>query len=56
MKIKSDKRVMSYRHKVIYRNEYAFKVAIKNDGTDTYFATLTDAMNAIDELLDKKES
>ena len=49
-----DKRVMSYRGHVIWMNEHGFMVALKKDGTDTYFATMDDAFEAIDNIEDKK--
>ena len=50
-----DKRVISYREHVIWMDkERFFKVALKKDGTDDYFKTMDDAMNAIDEVEDNK--
>lgn len=49
-----DKRIMSYRGHVIWANGYGFAVALKGDGTDTYFRTLDDAMEAIDTIEEEK--
>ena len=43
------------RHQIFYDRELrVFFVAIKRDGTDTYFRTLDDAYDAIDRLEDGK--
>ena len=44
---------MSYnRHRIFYDTETkAYMVAIRRDGTDSFFATLDDAMDAIDEAI-----
>lgn len=44
-----DKRIMSYRGHVIWKSEYAYAVALKRDGTDDYFETIEEAMEAIDK-------
>lgn len=54
MNKQGDKRVMSYRGHVIWMNQYGFMVAIKKDGTDDYFKTMHDAMDAIDKIEDNK--
>lgn len=45
----------SYRHHQIFYDKAtgAFMVAIKRDGTDDYFRTYDEAMDAIDRLEDK---
>lgn len=49
-----DKRVMSYRGHVIWKNEYSYAVALKRDGTDDYFETIEAAMDAIDKEVENE--
>lgn len=44
-----DKRVMSYRGYVIWKCEYGFSVALRRDGTDNYYESIEEAMDAIDK-------
>lgn len=48
------KKIVTYRgHVIWYDTELqVYKAAIKRDGTDTYYSTLDDAYNAIDNLYD----
>ena len=50
-------RYMSYRrHQIFYDKElHVYLVAIKRDGTDNYFLTYDEALEAIDKLEDRKE-
>jgi hypothetical protein len=41
--IRTDKKVMSWYGKQIWKNEYGYMVA-KGDGTDEYFGTIEQAM------------
>lgn len=52
------KRCISYRGHVIYYDTdcEAFSFAMKRNGTDTYFGTLDEAYDAIDEIEDNKPS
>ncbi len=44
-----DKRIMSYRGHVIWRGEHGYAVALERDGTDDYYETIEEAMEAIDK-------
>ena len=48
-----NKRIMSYLHRVIWRNEYVYMVA-KGDGTDEHFETIYEAMEWIEKEAEKK--
>lgn len=48
-----DKRIMNYRGYVIWKCEYGFSVALKRDGTDNYFESIEDAMEAIDKEVNR---
>lgn len=48
-----DKRIMSYFHRVIWKNECVYMVA-KGDGTDEYFETIDEAMEWIEKEAEKK--
>lgn len=43
------KRIMNYMGHVIYLSDGVFEVALKRDGTDDQFESITDAMEAIEK-------
>lgn len=49
-----NKRVMSYRKHVIWMNEDFFMVALDRNGTDRYYESIEEAMEAIDKLEDDR--
>lgn len=44
------KRVMSYLHHVIWRNEFGYFMFAKGDGTDYVFDDIYEAMKKIEEI------
>lgn len=50
-----DKKFMSHRGHVIWYNEYGFMVALDRNGTDRYFNSWQEAMEAIDAFEDSRK-